>query len=152
MVVEVIIVMIIMIITNICKDPARSILRLRKINISGLWVTHFTWVGYQSVANPHIFKDQSFYSGFLSLKTDCLQWITSSVWPPRNSGKRPLPGATHRTSGTWSSHKPGSPLPVVPLSHMTVAIANSMALEVNCSSKRIYKIFSLRKNFIGDLQ
>jgi hypothetical protein len=48
--------------------------------------------------------------------TGCSPWLTSSAYPPPNPWKRPFPGATHRASGTWSSHKTGSPLAAVALS------------------------------------
>jgi hypothetical protein len=41
-------------------------------------------------------------------QTDCLPWLTSSVYPLLNPGK----GDTHGTSGTWSSHKAGRPFRV----------------------------------------
>jgi hypothetical protein len=55
-------------------------------------------------------------------QTCCLPWLTSPVYPPRNPGQGPSPGATHGASGTWSSHKAGSPLPVVALSPVRVPI------------------------------
>jgi hypothetical protein len=42
-----------------------------------------------------------------------LPWLKSPVYPPRSPGKGPLPCATHRASGTWSSRKAGPPLPAV---------------------------------------
>jgi hypothetical protein len=50
------------------------------------------------------------------LPLGCLQSVTSHVYSPYNPGKGPLPGATQRTSETWSSHKPVSPLSVFGLS------------------------------------
>jgi hypothetical protein len=54
------------------------------------------------------------------LQTGCLPWLTSPVYQLRNPENGPLPGATHRVSGTWSSCKAGLPLPVVGLSLMRI--------------------------------
>jgi hypothetical protein len=50
----------------------------------------------------------------------CLTCLTSSVCPLSNPGNGPLPGATQRASGTWSSHNTRLPFPVVGLSLMRI--------------------------------
>jgi hypothetical protein len=52
--------------------------------------------------------------------TGCLPWLSNPVYPPRNPGKGPSPGGTHWASGTRSSYKAGSPLPVARLSLVRV--------------------------------
>jgi hypothetical protein len=88
--------------------------------------------------NP--WRTRIFLQDFLPL--GCLHWLKSRVYPPRSPGKGPLPGATHRASGPWSSHEAGLPLPVGGLPLMRVPTCylecGFIPSEINRSLSFIY--------------
>jgi hypothetical protein len=105
----------------ICKGWASKFVPSSDMkHLWGLWITLFIWVGYKAVAKPSILEDHGFLFRVFFSQTNFLWWLTSSVCPPHNPQKGPLPGASHLAHGTWSSHKVGSSLPVIGVSLVRV--------------------------------
>jgi hypothetical protein len=110
----------------ICSLLACSVLKLWQFNLWGFQETFF----FYFLQNPLSYRTR------ISTKSSfpypgCLPRLTSHVQPSCNPGKGPLPGATHRASGPWSSHKAGSLLPVVGVSFMSVPTLASKMNTLN---------------------